>query len=74
MAQAAAGPAPKPADMSKKVKVFILLGQSNMVGLGKVKGRDISLEHAVKEKKRYQYLVDDAGVWTERKEGAQQMM
>ena len=28
----------KPADMTKKVKVFILLGQSNMVGAGKVKG------------------------------------
>jgi len=34
----------KPADMSKKVKVFILLGQSNMVGAGKVKGGDGSLE------------------------------
>jgi hypothetical protein len=43
-------------------------GQSNMVGLGKVKGGEISLEHAVKEKKKYQYLVDDAGAWTERKD------
>ena len=51
----------KPADMTKPVQVFILLGQSNMVGLGKVKGGEISLEHAVKEKKKYQYLVDDAG-------------
>lgn len=58
----------KPADMSKPVQVFILLGQSNMVGLGKVKGSEISLEHAVKEKKKYQYLVDDAGGWTERKD------
>src|SRR5689334_10824845 len=30
----------KPADMTKPVQVFILLGQSNMVGLGKVKGGD----------------------------------
>ncbi|RLT10980.1 MAG: sialate O-acetylesterase [Planctomycetota bacterium] len=54
--------------MSKPVQVFILLGQSNMVGLGKVKGGDISLEHAVKEKKKYQYLVDDAGAWTVRQD------
>jgi len=39
-----------------------------MVGLGKVKGNEISLEHAVREKKKYQYLVDDAGAWTERKD------
>ena len=43
----------KPADMTKPVQVFILLGQSNMVGLGKVKGPDGSLEFAVKEKKKY---------------------
>lgn len=58
----------KPADLTKPVQVFILLGQSNMVGLGKVKGSEISLEHAVKEKKKYQYLVDDAGAWLERKD------
>lgn len=60
-------PDDKPADMTKPVQFFILLGQSNMVGLGKVKGGEISLEHAVKEKK-YQYLVDVAGAWTERKD------
>ncbi len=58
----------KAADMSKPVKVFILLGQSNMVGAGKVAGQDGSLEYAVKEKKKYPYLVDDAGNWTERKD------
>ncbi len=57
----------KPADMTKPVQVFILLGQSNMVGLGKVKGPDVSLEFAVKERKKYPYLVDD-GKWTERKD------
>jgi hypothetical protein len=62
----AAWSAPKPADMTKKVKVFILLGQSNMVGLGKVKGADVSLEYAVKTKKKYPYLVDEAGNWVER--------
>ncbi len=58
----------KPADMTKPVQVFILLGQSNMVGLGKVKGADGSLEFAVKEKKKYTYLVDAAGAWAERKD------
>ena len=28
----------KPADMSKPVQVYILLGQSNMVGAGKITG------------------------------------
>ena len=58
----------KPADMTKKVKVFILLGQSNMVGAGKVKGGDGSLEYAVKTKKKYPYLVDEAGHWVERQD------
>ena len=58
----------KPADMTKKVKVFILLGQSNMVGLGKIKGGEGSLENAVKEKKKYLDLVDEAGNWIERKD------
>ncbi|MCY2953870.1 MAG: sialate O-acetylesterase [Planctomycetota bacterium] len=63
-----ARPDGKPADMTKPVQVFILLGQSNMVGLGKVKGGDGSLEFAVKEKKKYSYLVQDDGKWTERQD------
>ena len=58
----------KAADMTKPVQVFILMGQSNMVGLGKVTGPDGSLEFAVKEKKKYPYLVDEAGAWFERKD------
>ncbi len=60
----------KPADMSKPVQVYILLGQSNMLGAGKVSPADKegSLEHAVKEKGMYPYLIDDAGNWTERKD------
>jgi hypothetical protein len=58
----------KPADMTKPVQVFILLGQSNMVGLGKVQGGDGSLEFAVKEKKKYPYLVEEDGKWVERKD------
>lgn len=58
----------EPADMTKPVQVFVLLGQSNMVGLGKVAGGDVSLEHAVKEKQKYSYLVDESGDWYERKD------
>ncbi len=58
----------KPADMTKPVKVYILMGQSNMVGMGKVTGHEGSLEEAVKTKKKYAYLVDDAGNWVERKD------
>lgn len=62
----------KPADMSKPVQVYILLGQSNMLGAGKIKpakgNPEGSLTHAAKEKKLYPYLVDDAGNWTERKD------
>jgi hypothetical protein len=65
-----------PADMSKPVQVFILMGQSNMVGMGKISaeakgkhgGAEGSLEAAVKEKKKYSYLVDASGNWTERKD------
>ena len=59
----------KPADMSKPVQVYILLGQSNMLGFGRVGGdKDGTLEHAVKSKKLYPYLIDDNGNWTERKD------
>lgn len=58
----------EPADMSKPVQVFILLGQSNMVGMGKITGGEGSLENAVKNKKKYTYLADEAGNWTERKD------
>lgn len=58
----------KPADMTKPVQVFILLGQSNMVGMGKVAGGEGTLENAVKNKNKYPYLVDDAGKWSERKD------
>ena len=57
----------KEADMTKPVKVFILLGQSNMVGMGNVTGtKGETLETAVKTEKLYPYLVDAAGNWAER--------
>jgi len=54
-------------DMTKPVKVFILLGQSNMLGMGHIAGDKAgTLEHAVKAEKKYPYLVDDAGKWAVR--------
>jgi len=59
----------KAADMSKPVQVYILLGQSNMVGAGRIAGeKNGTLANAVKAKKKYPYLVDDAGKWTIRKD------
>ena len=58
----------KPADITKPVQVYILLGQSNMLGFGKVTGGDGSLEHAVKDKELYPYLIDDEGNWTTRQD------
>ena len=66
-----AKPMPKPdaqsADMSKPVQVFLIMGQSNAVGMGNVAGvKDGTLEHAVKTEKLYPYLLDAAGNWAER--------
>ena len=60
----------KSADLKKPVQVYILLGQSNMLGFGKVGAADTagSLTHAVTESKLYPYLIDDTGNWTERKD------
>ncbi|MFM8470773.1 MAG: sialate O-acetylesterase [Limisphaerales bacterium] len=54
----------KPADMTKPVQVFLIMGQSNAVGLGNLP----SLEAAVKNKGKYSYLVDDTGAWMDRKD------
>src|SRR5512137_1004100 len=54
-------------DMKKPVKVFILMGQSNMVGMGNVTGdKGETLEKAVKTEKLYPYLLDASGNWAER--------
>lgn len=49
----------KPTDMSKPVQVYILMGQSNMTGMGKID----TLQKAIKEKNKYPYLLDAAGKW-----------
>ena len=54
----------KEADMSKPVKVFIMMGQSNMVGMAKIP----SLTTYCKEKQKYPYLMDPQGNWVERKD------
>ena len=60
----------KPADQTKKVKVFILMGQSNMVGMGDIEPGDKpgTLTTLTKSEKKYPFLVDDAGQWTTRKD------
>ena len=60
----------EPADMRKKVQVFILMGQSNMLGAGKVgpAEKEGTLTHAVQAEGLYPFLVDDEGAWTERKD------
>ncbi len=58
----------KAADISKPVKVFILLGQSNMLGYGRVGPEDKqgTMEYLIRKEGRYPHLVDDQGNWTQR--------
>lgn len=65
----AAIPDASSADMTKPVQVFILLGQSNMVGAGKVTGDgEGSLTYAVRQKGKYPYLIDEQGNWAVRRD------
>jgi len=59
----------KPAAADKPVKVFILMGQSNMLGFGRIDPEDKNgtLSWLVK-KKKYPHLIDDDGNWTVRKD------
>lgn len=60
----------KSADESKPIQVYILLGQSNMLGFGRVGPVDKlgTLENVIKNKGKYAYLVGEAGQWSERKD------
>ncbi len=59
----------KPADTSKKVKVFIIMGQSNTLEMGKVKGdQEGSLEHAVNKENLYPFMLKDDGTWSVRQD------
>ena len=53
-AKALPDPDGKPADMSKPVRVFIIMCQSNTLEMGRVKGdKEGSLEYAVKNENLY---------------------
>jgi len=61
-------PDAKAPDVTKPVKVFILMGQSNMVGMGELgpettKG---TLAYLTRKEGKYPWLVDEAGNWTVR--------
>ncbi len=54
---------------NKPVKVYIMSGQSNMVGLGKVYGtEDKSLETMTLRQNKFPNLVNDSGGWTQRQD------
>ncbi|MEQ1903421.1 MAG: sialate O-acetylesterase [Pirellulaceae bacterium] len=57
-------------DHSQPVQVYIMLGQSNMLGFGRVGPKETvgSLEYLVKEKSRYPHLVDAGGNWVTRED------
>jgi len=57
-------PAAKEVDKKRPLKVFILSGQSNMVGMG----REASLLPLAKEDKKFGYLLDKDGKWNTRKD------
>lgn len=65
-----AAPDGRPADMTKPVQVFLLLGQSNMFGMGDVAPVDKkgTLEYVTKTKKKYPHLLAADGGWTTRKD------
>ena len=57
----------EPPDMTRKVKVFIIMGQSNTLEMGKVKGdQEGSLQYATETENLYPFMIDDAGEWTVR--------
>ncbi len=60
-------PDSKPADVTKAVKVFVIMGQSNTLEMGNVKGdKEGTLDHAVKSGGLYPFMIDDSGKWTVR--------
>ncbi len=53
------------AEHLKPIKVYVMLGQSNMLGFGRVGPKELkgSLEYMTKEAGKYPHLVDDSGNW-----------
>jgi Carbohydrate esterase, sialic acid-specific acetylesterase len=60
----------KPANHAKPVKVYVMLGQSNMLGFGRVEPKEVkgTLDYLVHEKKMYPHLVDSEGKWSVRRD------
>lgn len=60
----------KPADMTKKIKVFVLMGEINMMGSGSMgpDNKPGTLANLTKQQNKYPFLVDSSGNWTERKD------
>lgn len=58
----------KPADTTKPIKVYIMMGQSNMLGFGQVGPADTkgTLEYITKTEKKFAYLIDDKGQFIKR--------
>ena len=68
--QQLARPDTKAPDTKRPVKVFILMGQSNMVGMGDLGPETTTgtLADLTKKKGKYPWLIDDGGNWTVRKD------
>jgi hypothetical protein len=58
------------AEQAKPIKVYVMLGQSNMLGFGRVGPKETkgSLEYVIKESGKYPHLVDDTGNWLVRRD------
>jgi alpha-galactosidase len=56
--------------MDRPIQVFIMMGQSNMLGFGRVGPEDQkgTLENLVRKEGRYPHLIDDQGNWTQRED------
>ena len=68
---AAATFAVSPVHAESPVKVYVLVGQSNMQGKGAIEGEGTNtLQHLVRNDpgKEYQFLVKDDGAWVERED------
>ena len=63
-------PDTKAPDIKKPVKVFILMGQSNMVGMGEIEPETTkgTLAYLTKKEGKYPWLIDEGGNWTVRKD------
>ncbi len=63
-------PDDKPGAANKPIKVFILMGQSNMVGMGDINPETTkgTLTYLTKKENKYPWLLDKDGKWTERKD------